>query len=101
MKYLHTMVRVSDLDASLDFYCNKLGLLELRRIDVDDVSGPVELRPVLGAWVSGRLLPPPGKDWCDCLEFFEERAGIREVDGGEDRQAAESKSCVEAFLDGD
>ena len=35
MKYLHTMVRVSDLDASLDFYCNKLGLAELRRIDND------------------------------------------------------------------
>ena len=33
MKYLHTMVRVSDLDKSLDFYCNKLGLTELRRID--------------------------------------------------------------------
>ena len=31
MKYLHTMVRVSDIDASLDFYCNKLGLVELRR----------------------------------------------------------------------
>lgn len=31
MKYLHTMVRVSDLDASLDFYCNKLGLTELSR----------------------------------------------------------------------
>jgi len=31
MKYLHTMVRVSDLDASVDFYCNKLGLHELRR----------------------------------------------------------------------
>jgi lactoylglutathione lyase len=31
MKYLHTMVRVSDLGASLDFYCNKLGLVELRR----------------------------------------------------------------------
>ena len=31
MKYLHTMVRISDLDASLDFYCNKLGLRELRR----------------------------------------------------------------------
>ncbi len=27
MKYLHTMVRVTDLDASLDFYCNKLGLV--------------------------------------------------------------------------
>jgi len=34
MKYLHTMVRVSDLDESLDFYCNKLGLVELRRKDV-------------------------------------------------------------------
>ena len=33
MKYLHTMVRVTDLAASLDFYCDKLGLEELRRID--------------------------------------------------------------------
>lgn len=33
MKYLHTMVRVSDLDASLDFYCNKLGLVQLNRRD--------------------------------------------------------------------
>lgn len=31
MKYLHTMVRVKDLDASLDFYCNKLGLQEVSR----------------------------------------------------------------------
>ncbi|EAU42156.1 Glyoxalase/bleomycin resistance protein/dioxygenase [Fulvimarina pelagi HTCC2506] len=31
MRYLHTMVRVSDLDASLDFYCNKLGLVETNR----------------------------------------------------------------------
>jgi lactoylglutathione lyase len=31
MKYLHTMVRVSDLPAAIDFYCNKLGLTELRR----------------------------------------------------------------------
>jgi lactoylglutathione lyase len=35
MRYLHTMVRVSDLDASLDFYCNKLGLVEQRRVDVE------------------------------------------------------------------
>ena len=33
MKYLHTMVRVSDLERSLDFYCNKLGLREIRRQD--------------------------------------------------------------------
>jgi lactoylglutathione lyase len=34
VKYLHTMVRVRDLDASLDFYCRKLGLVELARHDV-------------------------------------------------------------------
>ena len=33
VRYLHTMVRVSDLDESLDFYCNKLGLREIRRVD--------------------------------------------------------------------
>jgi lactoylglutathione lyase len=33
MKYLHTMVRVSDLDASLDFYCRQLGLQELKRTE--------------------------------------------------------------------
>lgn len=35
MKYLHTMVRVRDVDASLDFYCDKLGLVELRRHESD------------------------------------------------------------------
>ena len=33
MRYLHTMVRVKDLDAALDFYCAKLGLIEVRRKD--------------------------------------------------------------------
>jgi lactoylglutathione lyase len=33
MKYLHTMVRVTDLDSSLEFYCKQLGLKELRRYD--------------------------------------------------------------------
>ena len=31
MRYLHTMLRVRDLDSALDFYCNKLGLKEVRR----------------------------------------------------------------------
>lgn len=35
MKYLHTMVRVSDLERSLDFYCDKLGLQELHRYEVE------------------------------------------------------------------
>lgn len=33
MRYLHTMIRVHDLDESLDFFCNKLGLLESHRLD--------------------------------------------------------------------
>jgi lactoylglutathione lyase len=33
MKYLHTMVRVTDIDASLNFYCKLLGLVELRRYE--------------------------------------------------------------------
>ncbi|MFZ3034386.1 MAG: VOC family protein [Parvibaculum sp.] len=35
MKYLHTMVRVTDLDKSLDFYCDKLGLENVGRFDVE------------------------------------------------------------------
>ena len=35
MRYLHTMVRVRNLDESIDFYCRKLGLEELRRRDVE------------------------------------------------------------------
>lgn len=34
MKFLHSMVRVHDLDKSLDFYINKLGLIETKRVDV-------------------------------------------------------------------
>jgi lactoylglutathione lyase len=33
LEYLHTMVRVADLTKSLDFYCNKLGLVETRRVE--------------------------------------------------------------------
>jgi len=33
MRYLHTMVRVNNLEESLDFYCNKLGLLEVKRME--------------------------------------------------------------------
>lgn len=36
MRYLHAMVRVHDLNESLDFYCNKLGLIEHNRIDNEE-----------------------------------------------------------------
>jgi len=35
MEFLHTMIRVSDVNASLDFYCNKLGLIEFSRKDYE------------------------------------------------------------------
>ena len=35
MRYLHTMVRVSSIEDSLDFYCNKLGMTEVRRVEND------------------------------------------------------------------
>ena len=33
MKYLHTMVRIENVEISMDFYCNKLGLEEIRRVE--------------------------------------------------------------------
>ena len=33
MEYLHTMVRISNVEESLDFYCNKLGMVEVRRTE--------------------------------------------------------------------
>ena len=33
MRYLHTMVRITDVDASLDFYCTKFGMTEVRRVE--------------------------------------------------------------------
>ena len=36
MRYLHSMIRVGDLDAALDFFVNKLGMVEIRRMDNDN-----------------------------------------------------------------
>ena len=36
MKYLHTMIRITNIEESLDFFCNKLGLVEVRRKDVPE-----------------------------------------------------------------
>ena len=57
MKYLHTMVRISDIDASLDFYCNKLGLVELKRKDSEKgLSVSSELRRW---WEHDQVFPHP------------------------------------------
>ncbi len=36
MKFLHTMIRINNIEESLDFFCNKLGLIETRRKDVPE-----------------------------------------------------------------
>ena len=36
MKYLHTMLRIKDVDASIEFFCGALGLNEVRRIEVEE-----------------------------------------------------------------
>ncbi len=36
MKYLHTMLRIKDIDSSIDFFCGALGLNEVRRIEVEE-----------------------------------------------------------------
>ena len=36
MKYLHTMIRINDIESSIDFFCNKLGLVETRRKEVPE-----------------------------------------------------------------
>ena len=44
-----------------------------------------------------KMLPPAGTDWCDALGTFEERAGIRQFDGGADRQEAERLAFEEVI----
>ena len=62
MRYLHTMLRVRDLNAALDFYCHKLGLKEVRRRDDEKgrytnvfLAGPSD--PVGGGSGGGRVAP--------------------------------------------
>ena len=62
MRYLHTMLRVRDLNAALDFYCNKLGLKEVRRRDDEKgrytnvfLAAPAD--PVSGSNDAGRGAP--------------------------------------------
>ena len=46
MKYLHTMIRVKDVDESLDFFCNKLGLQEVRRYESEQGRFKLRIAPL-------------------------------------------------------
>jgi lactoylglutathione lyase len=64
MRYLHTMLRVRNLDAALDFYCNKLGLQESRRVDSEKgrftlvfLAAPEDKTLVADSTAAGRPAP--------------------------------------------
>lgn len=64
MRYLHTMLRVRNLDAALDFYCNKLGLKESFRIENEGgrftlvfLAAPEDIALVAGSKEKGRPAP--------------------------------------------
>jgi lactoylglutathione lyase len=53
MRYLHAMVRVHDLDEALDFYCNKLGLIEFNRSNSE--AGRYTLFFYMRRWIQNKL----------------------------------------------
>ena len=64
MRYLHTMLRVRNLDAALDFYCNKLGLQESRRVESEKgrftlvfLAAPEDKTLVADSTAAGRPAP--------------------------------------------
>lgn len=64
MQYLHTMVRISNIEESMDFYCNKLGMVEVRRTESE-----------AGRYTNIFLCSPDdvptaeAKDWAPTLEL--------------------------------
>ena len=60
MRYLHTMVRVGDLELALDFYCRKLGLVEQRRFDSE--PGRFTLVYLAAPGDADAAAPGPGSD---------------------------------------
>ena len=61
MEYLHTMVRISDIEASLDFWCDKLGLKEIRRSDSE--QGRYTLIFLAAPATSSGRARRPGRRW--------------------------------------
>ncbi len=70
MRYLHTMLRVSNLEQSLDFYCNKLGMREVRRIESEKgrftlvfLAAPEDEHLVERSQQQGRMAPVLELTW--------------------------------------
>ncbi len=59
MRYLHTMVRVEDIDRALDFYCGKFGLVEVRRVESEQGRFTLVFLAAPGDEASGREAKAP------------------------------------------
>lgn len=68
MKYLHTMVRARDLEETLDFYCNKLGLVEVKRYSSEAGRFTLVFLAAPGDDVAGGSGSGPGR-MSPCLEI--------------------------------
>ena len=94
MRYLHTMLRVRNLDAALDFYCNKLGLQEVRRRVSNGLAGPYNNVIQSPAPCHGGPTPPRSeceapmrylhtmlrvRDLDAALDFYCNKLGLKEV----------------------
>ena len=80
MKYLHTMLRVRNLDEALDFFCNKLGLKEARRYDDQKgrytnvfLAGPDD-ESLVASELDQRPPRSRAPSWTRSLNFAESRA---------------------------
>jgi len=63
MRYLHTMGRIKDVDESLDFYCNKLGLIQTRRNDYEQGRFSLIFLSAAKDEESRRHHQPPAARW--------------------------------------
>lgn len=59
MRYLHTMVRVADIDRALEFYCGKMGLVETRRTESENGRFTLVFLAAPGDETSGRATQAP------------------------------------------
>ena len=80
MRYLHTMVRVKDLDSSLNFYCKLLGMTEVRRVDVEKARFTLVFLAASDDEESGRNQRAPLVELT--YNWPDESGGSEDYDGG-------------------
>ena len=80
MRYLHTMVRVKDLDSSLNFYCKLLGMTEVRRVDVEKARFTLVFLAASDDEESGRDQRAPLVELT--YNWPDESGGSEDYDGG-------------------